>query len=456
MNTANNVPESYKFFKNRFLFLMEKAKTSDCTIFTEATALDNISDKVIMEHYSYFNKNYRKDYNTTNDYNSRNKIFDISIQESFFQDSFNKLLDSVIQEGTYTVSQEILLENTIQKFNIDLDKVGETYMGKKAGVIQENVFAHAAGLGVGLAMGPVAGVAMAGITAIALGMIMPARYTNTLNESVLRLFGLIPGTIMGAYDVTRFGETALTQSNQNIIRFDNIDADPSVQKLFMRIQKTGINVKEAQNGLAVLMAECVSANRDIFNLTEDKSAVRTLLDGDYNPQKYNVFKLFWKTIMGSANSSRGDYNTLLRFRKCVANKLVDIYKLLLISNLQSRYDHKDILKRISKAGTGNSENLLSFINTADEKDRKLKEAILALMEFRIYLTKLAEDMKKGAFQVDEESGTYLLQKLSSVDTEVENYLRLHQSRNQDIQDGHLMPYKPQFAKRSLLTRTSSL
>lgn len=458
---TRQIPESYTFFKKRFDYLMEKARESDCTIFTEAESLKNIPEEVILEHYSYFNKNYRKEYTQTNDYISRNKVFDMSIQESFFQDNFNKVLDASILSGNITISQEVLLENTVKHFNIDLDKVGTDYNPSNnsgVGVLQENVFGHAAGLVAGAVGGLGVGILVAGVTSFALGLIMPARYTNTVNQNINELAGKVLGAAMGAYTVldSKFAPS-IAQSNQNIIKFDNINADKSVQKLFVKIQKTGLDIKEAKNGLDVLMAECVAANRDIFSLAndQDKGMLSNLLNGDFNPQKYNLFKLIYKSFLGSANSNKSDYNTLLRFRKCVATKLVDIYKLLLISNLQSRNDHKKILDSISKAGTGRSENLLSFISTTEDKDKKLKESILALMEFRIYLTKLAEDMKHGAFDVDTEAGTFLLQKLSSVDMEVENYLRLNQQRNQDNVESNLNA-KNTFAKRSLLSNSSNL
>lgn len=458
---TNQIPESYKFFKKRFDFQMEKARESDCTIFTESEALKNIPEEVILEHYSYFNKNYRLDYNQATDYNSRNKVFDASIQESFFQDNFNKVLDASILSGRITISQEVILENTVTQFNLDLDKVGKDFNPSNSSgieVIQENVFGHAAGVVAGAVGGLGVGILVAGVTSFALGMIMPARYTNNVNQTVNELAGKVLGAVMGAYSIldSKFAPS-LSQSHQNIIKFDNINADKSVQKLFVKIQKSGLDVKEAKNGLDVLMAECVAANRDIFSLANDtdKGMLGNLLNGDFNPQKYNIFKLIYKSFMGSANSNKSDYNTLLRFRKCVATKLVDVYKLLLISNLQSRNDHKKILDSISKAGTGRSENLLSFISSTEDKDKKLKESILALMEFRIYLTKLAEDMKHGAFDVDTEAGTFLLQKLSSVDTDVENYLRLNQQRNQDNVESNFGA-KNTFAKRSLLSNSSNL
>lgn len=64
-------------------------------------------------------------------------------------------------------------------------------------------------------------------------------------------------------------------------------------------------------------------------------------------------------------------------------------------------------------------------------------------------------MKQGAFDVDTEAGTFLLQKLSSVDTDVENYLRLNQQRNQDNVESNFGA-KNTFAKRSLLSNSSNL
>jgi hypothetical protein len=209
--------------------------------------------------------------------------------------------------------------------------------------------------------------------------------------------------------------------------------------------------KDAKSGLATIVAQCVEQNKNIFDLA-DKDVTSALFK---NPKNYNLFKLFWKSTLGNANSDKNDHDTLLRFRKCLSNKLVDVYKLLLISNLQNRRDHKRITDAVSKINTGRPEAILQFIPKENQEDEKLQEAILALVQFRIHLWQLSKDLQSGMFEIDREAGKFLQQKLSTVDAEVESFLRLNQHKWAPKEENP-NARKPEFKKRSFLSNHSSL
>ena len=190
---------------------------------------------------------------------------------------------------------------------------------------------------------------------------------------------------------------------------------------------------------------------------DQKESIIDILQKPFNasPDKYNVLKLIWKAIFGEAITDKEGYGTLIRFRKCLSNKLVDIYKLLLISNLQNNKDHKRIMDSIVKSNN-RPEQILSFLPGDTDEDERLKDAVLSLVQFRIYLMELANNLEKGFFDVDREAGKYLKQKLSMVDGEVESYLRLNSNKFRNTFEGNLMSRKPINAKRDLLSLGSNL
>ena len=469
-----NLPESFELFKRKFLFALDKANKSDTTIFSENVDISKITDEVILEHYSYFNKNHRDAYFAVknNDSNDRINIINQSITESFFQNNFNEVLDTILESGQITLSAEYILENTVKEFNLDLEKVGMKFLdtnstnstdstdSKSSEVIEENVFgamASMVGLSAGLGLG--ATFITSGAVALAAALLMPARESNQFNVWVEKWFGKVVSTVIGSGNIFDTSLTpGLAQSHQNIIKFDNIQADDSVKKLFLKIQKTGMNVKEVRNGLESVVTECLANNKDILSMDPDqKESIIDILQKPFNasPDKYNVLKLIWKAIFGEANEGKEGYGTLIRFRKCLSNKLVDIYKLLLISNLQNNKDHKRIMDSIVKSNN-RPEQILSFLPGDTDEDERLKDAVLSLVQFRIYLMELANNLEKGFFDVDREAGKYLKQKLSMVDGEVESYLRLNSNKFRNTFEGNLMSRKPINAKRDLLSLGSNL
>ena len=464
-----NLPESYSKFVVKFKANIDRLNKTKETIFESTIDSSQITDAVLLEHYNYFVKNYLDEYNS----NGRDQTIILkSIYESYNQSIFNSAIDAVIINGAISYSNQILLENTEAKCNVQLDKVGKEILlesnlpltknvnneEKELGIIQENLYGFAAGgAAVALGAGALPALGIGAIVSIAASLLVSSKHMNDLTQIVGNLGSIVFRAFTSQLNYLNNSFFANAEvSRKMLINFDNIDADKTVIDLFKKMQKTTASNPraaelDAKNGLATIVAQCVEQNRNIFDIA-DKDVTTSLFN---NPKNYNLFKMFWKSTLGNANSDKNDHDTLLRFRKCLSNKLVDVYKLLLISNLQNRGDHKRITEAVSKINSGRPELILQFIPKETPEDEKLQEAILALVQFRIHLWNLSKDLQSGMFDLDREAGKFLQQKLTTVDAEVESFLRLNQHKWAPREENPNRQ-KVEFKKRTFLSNHSSL
>ena len=464
-----NLPESYSKFVVKFKANVDRLNKTKETIFESTIDSSQITDAVLLEHYNYFVKNYLDEYNS----NGRDQAIILkSIYESYNQSIFNSAIDAVIINGAISYSNQILLENTEAKCNVQLDKVGKEILlesnlpltknvnneEKELGIIQENLYGFLAGGGaMALGAGALPALGIGAIVSIAASLLVSSKHMNDLTQIVGNLGSIVFRAFTSQLNYLNNSFFANAEvSRKMLINFDNIDADKTVIDLFKKMQKTTASnpraaEQDAKNGLATIVAQCVEQNRNIFDIA-DKDITTSLFN---NPKNYNLFKMFWKSTLGNANSDKNDHDTLLRFRKCLSNKLVDVYKLLLISNLQNRGDHKRITDAVSKINSGRPELILQFIPKETPEDEKLQEAILALVQFRIHLWNLSKDLQSGMFDLDREAGKFLQQKLTTVDAEVESFLRLNQHKWAPREENPNRQ-KVEFKKRTFLSNHSSL
>ena len=464
-----NLPESYSKFVVKFKANVDRLNKTKETIFESTIDSSQITDAVLLEHYNYFVKNYLDEYNS----NGRDQAIILkSIYESYNQSIFNSAIDAVIVNGAISYSNQILLENTEAKCNVQLDKVGKQILlesnlpltkninneEKELGIIQENLYGFLAGGGaMALGAGALPALGIGAIVSIAASLLVSSKHMNDLTQIVGNLGSIVFRAFTSQLNYLNNSFFANAEvSRKMLINFDNIDADKTVIDLFKKMQKTTASnpraaEQDAKNGLATIVAQCVEQNRNIFDIA-DKDITTSLFN---NPKNYNLFKMFWKSTLGNANSDKNDHDTLLRFRKCLSNKLVDVYKLLLISNLQNRGDHKRITEAVSKINSGRPELILQFIPKETPEDEKLQEAILALVQFRIHLWNLSKDLQSGMFDLDREAGKFLQQKLTTVDAEVESFLRLNQHKWAPREENPNRQ-KVEFKKRTFLSNHSSL
>ena len=464
-----NLPESYSKFVVKFKANIDRLNKTKETIFESTIDSSQITDAVLLEHYNYFVKNYLDEYNS----NGRDQAIILkSIYESYNQSIFNSAIDAVIINGAISYSNQILLENTEAKCNVQLDKVGKQILlesnlpltkninneEKELGIIQENLYGFlAGGAAMALGAGALPALGIVAIVSIAASLLVSSKHMNDLTQIVGNLGSIVFRAFTSQLNYLNNSFFANAEvSRKMLINFDNIDADKTVIDLFKKMQKTTASNPraaelDAKNGLATIVAQCVEQNRNIFDIA-DKDVTTSLFN---NPKNYNLFKMFWKSTLGNANSDKNDHDTLLRFRKCLSNKLVDVYKLLLISNLQNRGDHKRITEAVSKINSGRPELILQFIPKETPEDEKLQEAILALVQFRIHLWNLSKDLQSGMFDLDREAGKFLQQKLTTVDAEVESFLRLNQHKWAPREENPNRQ-KVEFKKRTFLSNHSSL
>ena len=464
-----NLPESYSKFIVKFKANVDRLNKTKETIFESTIDSSQITDAVLLEHYNYFVKNYLDEYNS----NGRDQAIILkSIYESYNQSIFNSAIDAVIVNGAISYSNQILLENTEAKCNVQLDKVGKEILlesnlpltknidneEKELGIIQENLYGFLAGGGaMALGAGALPALGIGAIVSIAASLLVSSKHMNDLTQIVGNLGSIVFRAFTSQLNYLNNSFFANAEvSRKMLINFDNIDADKTVIDLFKKMQKTTASnpraaEQDAKNGLATIVAQCVEQNRNIFDIA-DKDITTSLFN---NPKNYNLFKMFWKSTLGNANSDKNDHDTLLRFRKCLSNKLVDVYKLLLISNLQNRGDHKRITEAVSKINSGRPELILQFIPKETPEDEKLQEAILALVQFRIHLWNLSKDLQSGMFDLDREAGKFLQQKLTTIDAEVESFLRLNQHKWAPREENPNRQ-KVEFKKRTFLSNHSSL
>lgn len=464
-----NLPESYSKFIVKFKANVDRLNKTKETIFESSIDSSQITDAVLLEHYNYFVKNYLDEYNS----NGRDQAIILkSIHESYNQSIFNSAIDAVIVNGAISYSNQILLENTEAKCNVQLDKVGKQILlesnlpltknvnneEKEFEIIQENFYgAIAGGAAAIFGAGALPAIGIGAGVSIAMSLLLSSKHMNDMSRWIGNTGSFILRALTSQLNYLNNSLFANVEMSRRIlINFDNIDADETVIELFKKMQKTTASnpaaaKKDAENGLITIVAQCVEQNKNIFDIA-DKDVTVSLFN---NPKNYNLFKMFWKSTIGNANSDKTDHDTLLRFRKCLSNKLVDVYKLLLISNLQNRGDHKRITDAISKINSGRPELILQFIPKETQEDEKLQEAILALVQFRIHLWNLSKDLLSGMFNLDREAGKFLQQKLTTVDAEVESFLRLNQHKWAPREENPNRQ-KVEFKKRTFLSNTSSL
>ena len=449
VQNVQNVPESFTKFKERFFGIAKQTSLKPGTIFYENNILESITEdtQLLQENYEHFEKNYKMEYLQHSDPVRKQEIMEESIRESFIVGTFTNVLDHLIQEGNMSFGKQLLLEDTATTFNIDLGNLPAP-KEKVVGLLQESeikqlnddreIIEENLNLAAGALMGGAASIAgmpltgalaITGAAAFAFSWWLPARKAEAWNNRLTSIVNSMVQVTLGAGGLLTAPKhnkfPGLKKSNNTIIKFDNIDSDPAALALFRKIQLKNMTVKEAADGIQVLVMQCLEQNRDVINVPEDTSTLGGLITkSQYQPKDSNILKLLFQSVM--ANNDKKDTNTLIKFRKCLSTKLTDFYKLVLIATLKDRKDHKNILKTITSTKT-NPENLINF-NTNDidiEEELRLKDAIMALIAFREHLFNMGQEMKKGFFTVDKESGEFLLKKLDSVDKEVETYLRTH-------------------------------
>jgi hypothetical protein len=212
-------------------------------------------------------------------------------------------------------------------------------------------------------------------------------------------------------------------SQQSIETFDNLNLSKDMQTIFDRIgQRHSFNNGQGAESLNVIVSKCIDSNKEIF----DKNNFFTRSFG-FNGSNGNIYRNIVNSMFinnGNKNSTNGQtYDKLLRFRKCIASSLSDLYKFTMITNLKDVKNYDQILKAANSGFDTNPERLLNFVDIRNDYAQDIKENLLDLIKLRMLINEMIKTFKNGAFGVDHEAGQFLEQKFRLVDREIAEYLR---------------------------------
>jgi len=453
----NNIPQSKIIFDRTVELLSQRLEESEDTIFsgTDLTSLKNKYEEFLESVYGelYFQE--------SSDYEKQKVILKYLHNEPL-SDIFTNTYDHLVQEnGELSFREEYLLENSL-KYNVH-------YKGSK---LLDNLIEEGFGIGVvagylgSFVGGLIPIVAFSSIAVLGTALFLPARMAKSWDDGVSKLLGLVGEAAFGTQSVLHAfaRDTALSSSNRIIVNFDNIDGNPEVKKLFFKLSRSK-NKKESVEGLGTIVASCLE-NNDILEGMNIQPNQKNYLFGKYTPRNNTVFTVFIQSIFKNSGTPKEQYyQELLGYRKCLSDKLTDIYKFLMIGNIAQNKDYKKIVRVMKKGFHNNPDQLLHFIDNGED-DEKTRENIIILIKYRILLEDLAKELKKGIFDVDREASIYLSQKLKVVDNEIEEYfkrndrqLTVAHENQKDFQRKDFKYNKPDEKKintRSLFNTTSNI
>lgn len=409
--------QSREMFYNIYSKYNKKLEESTDTIFSGIN-LDDTSDNV----YQMFTESVQFDkflqMHTT--YEKRKVILEF-LEGTVYSAIYTEAFDNLQQDVSF--SQEYILENTRQTFKLD-------YLGHddyQLKIFEENIsHAFAAGMGTSAVFGlipVIPAIAFSALAYLGINLLIPSSFARKQTDMIGKLLGNVGKAVVGTQSILlKFN--SLKHSNNAILKLDNIDTDPEVQKLFMRLANTA-DSKAGVAGINAIIGSCIDKNKMEKSLERSSGkGIGSWIRGLYNPRMNNVFTVLIDSLYKNANSDDQEaIGSLINFRKCLIEKLVDMYKFLLIANITQNADYKKILSVMKRGFSTNPEHLLSFVHTETKEEVLVKENLITLIQFRIMLSDLATDMKKGMFDVDKESGMYLQQKLKQIDTEIEDFFR---------------------------------
>ena len=428
-------PISQELFEDLYLKLSTKIEETTETIF-ENVSIDNDLEK---NYNRFMSSSYAKQFYLDESTYQKNLTIQAFIENEISSEMFTETYDHLVKrsdDSELSFSQQILLENTQEAFNV-------RYKGDSSHqteIFEENVFGTAInsaikGLGIsaagalgGLPLGIFAASAVLGFQ-----LLFPSRYARNVDDALEKGLGFLGTSLLGTKSMLAMGNTSLTASNNNIINFDNIDANPEVKKLFNTLSRSS-NKKAPIEGINSIVAGCLERN-DPLNAAELNESQKGYFRGIYSPKHNTIFSVFVESLFKNSSESGDEgYNTLIKYRKCLSEKLVDMYKFLMIANISQSTEYKKIIRVMKQGFHNNPEQLLSFIHTDTESNQLNKENIIVLIKFRLFLDDMAKDLKKGTFDVDRESSIFLTQKLSLVDGEIEDYINKNKKRIETVHE----------------------
>lgn len=418
---------SEQLFNDLYTKLSHKIEESSETIFSGISIESSMNEN----YKKFMESTYSKQFFIEESTYEKNKIIKLFIENEvlsiLYTDTYDRLL---LESDTNELSfkETYLLENTQEMFKV-----------KYKGDSRHEVEQFEEGLGSLFVTGAVAAMApgwvpvaaFGAITFLGMNLLFPSRWAQRADNMIEFSLGSIAKLLFGTKSLLAMGNTSLAASNRNIINFDNIDINPEVRALFTKLSRSN-DKKGPIEGIDTIVASCVERNHALDAVSIDAST-KPYLFGKYSPKHNSVFTVFYNSVFKKAgNKADEEFDTLIKYRKCLSEKLVDIYKFLMIANVSQNKDYRKIIRIMKKGFHENPEQLLSFVHTETEDEQLNKDNIITLVKFRIFLEDMSKDLSLGSFDVDRESSIFLSQKLKTVDNEIEDYLSKNQKQIETV------------------------
>ncbi len=419
-----NKPLSQELFDDMYTKMDKKVSSIPDTIFENISVLAD-KDK---NYNRFMSSPYSKMFYLEESTYQKNLVIKSFIENEILSEIFTEAYDAVsakYNDNELSFKENLLFENTVEAVNVKYkgQLLEEGFADKFFD--KANLFGKTALIGAAAAMGSLPLSIFASSAVFGLSILLPSRSARNWDMYAEKALGVLGGGLIGTKSLFALGNTSVSQSNNNILNFDNIDTNPDVKKLFYSLARTR-NKKDTINALGAVVQGCLD-NNDPLNSTDVEESHNNYFKGLYTPRNNNVFTVALESIFKHSGDDKSEgYGTLIQYRKCLSDKLVDMYKFLMIANISTNKDYKKITNLMKKGFADNPEHILSFLSDDTESEQLNKENILLLTKFRIFLGDLSKDLKKGIFDADKEAGTYLTQKLKNVDSEVEEYVSNHQ------------------------------
>jgi hypothetical protein len=430
---ANNtyLTESQKLFNQVFKLQLHKIRNTPNTIFEN---LDYISENSFYMQFidsSYYDKTIQ----------SNNNIEKQAIIKNFITESLSNIYYSVktelYKDNNPTFSQHFLLENTLDVFpelvKTDMSAtlfeecvhITQSDNPERYKELEESGFLYpalAGGATVALGGSMLGAIGIALSTRLAMEIFLPTKWTISADRNILGFVTFLTRSLLGTSSLLgKFG--SFKYSQQALETFDNLNLNKDMMQIFEKIgQRHSFNNGQGAESLNVIVAKCIDANREIFD--KNNFFTRTF---SFNGTNGNLYRNIVNSMFvnnGNKNSTNGQtYDKLLRFRKCIASSLSDLYKFTMITNLKDVKNYEQILKAAGSGFDSNPERLLNFVDIRNDYAQDIKENLLDLIKLRILINEMIKTFKNGAFGVDQEAGQFLEQKFRLVDKEIAEYLR---------------------------------
>jgi len=420
-----NKPVSREMFEEMYLKLAKRAENTEETFFSGINLADQleesyikfVNDKVTYDDFIMESSNYEK-----------NKILQYFIENEILSEIYTQSYDIMLVESDHielSFKQSYLAENTEKLLNVKYKGVDVA----RYNLLEEGWTNNIGIAGIGAMIGAmIHSLPVMGISAIlyfGISLLLPVKWLRVWEDKVQEYLGTLGVALFGPGTGDR-KNNSYGKSTDLMYIFDNIDANPEIKKLFRELQKTG-SKKEVLSSLSGIVSDCIEDNKILNNEKIDDNTL-SFFKRSYNPRNASVFKTLLGEYFKDSNSDKNISNSMIHYRKCVITKMIDMYKILMITNLSENKDYKKIMKSMDKGFNGGAEHLLSFMPETTEHEQELKTKIFALVKLRMEFHNLAEDLKKGSFDIDKEAGTFFVNALKQCDREIEEYLQRNKRR----------------------------